>query len=315
MQGVVFVDMLVVVNTIIGYFVLRATAYFCACTLSTKRIVGAAFLAGLSSLAMLLTDVTSLFLLLVKIVCAMLIVLLAFKYKNLRLYLKTLFFFISLNIILGGVVIFAALSGAKNISFSNYSVYINISPVLLIGCILIMYLIIYASMYVFGASGTVQHAEYCAEINGASISGVALVDSGMHIKDAMTSRSAVLCSYQSVKTRLQSETSEALRKYFEEGELRTPFWLVSIKTATGTQMLPALKASGLTFTANPNICIKNKVQIKNYASENKQVAKKSSELISEKRNKKHENIAVFVFTNETILDGGYDIIVHPSTLK
>ncbi len=286
MQGIVYVDMLVVVNAIISYFILQVTAYFCAYVPNIKRIIAASFLSGLSALTMLLTNTHTLLLFFVKIMCAVLIVLLAFKYKNLRIFLKLLFYFLLFNVILGGIVIFAALNGVNNISFSNYSVYINISPVLLIGAILFMYLIIHAVMYVFGVSKTPQFVLYTAFLHNKEISGTALVDSGMHIKDAMTQTSAVLCSYKSVKPRLPKEVDSALYRFFETGELSVPFWLVNVKTATGEKMMPALSVNNVVF---------NKAHVK-------------------PKVKAQEKKTVFVFTNETILDESYDIIVHPSLI-
>ncbi len=288
LQGIVYLDILVFVNAIIAYFLLRAVSFLSSREKYTCRIALASLFAGLSSLTMLLTNIYTVFLLVTKILCAVLIILIAFKYKNVRVFLKSFFYFFLLNIILGGVVVLCALSGLNAISMQNYSVYINISPVLLIGCILLMYVIICAVSYIFGKSTAAQSLEFKVILqDGTKISGMALIDSGMHIKDSMTQSSAILCSYAALKTQLSGNIKTALDLYFEKQELTLPLWLVNVKTATGAQMLPTTRAQSISFTQS----------------------------VGEKQQIIQREKPVLVFTSETILDGSYDVILSTSYIK
>ncbi len=283
LQGVVYLDILVLVNAIIGYFTLKFTAYFASRNQNIVRICIASFVAGLTSLTMLITFLNAPIFLLLKILLASCVILIAFGGKSLRIFFKTLFYFIAFNILLGGVVILAVFCGANNINISNFSIYINISPILLIICIFAMYAVISGCIYVFGKSKVNQSIEFCLSLNNTKISGMALFDTGMHIKDAISSQSAILCSFNTLQSKLPEDIKISLHNYFNIGELNLPFWLVSVKTATGMQMLPATRCEHIILTTNSN---------------STKIAK-----------------PILVFTAQSIIDGTYDLIIHPNYLK
>ncbi len=283
MQGVIYVDILVLINAIIGYFIIKCTAYFASRKQNILRLILASFFSGLSSLTILLTFLNSFVLLILKLILACFIILVAFEIINFRIFAKTLCYFIIANILLAGIVIFAIFCGASNINLTNFSIYVNISPVLLIISILIMYIIINVFLYIFGKANISQSIEYNFCIDNKQISGIALLDTGMHIKDAISSQSAILCSYLTLKQKLPINLSISLNNYFVLGELTLPFWLISVKTATGMKMLPAIRCEYINLNGKNNNIKKLK--------------------------------AVLVFTNESIIDGTYDIILHPNYLK
>ncbi|MEG1745316.1 MAG: sigma-E processing peptidase SpoIIGA [Ruthenibacterium sp.] len=279
MQGVIDVDVLVLVNAVIGYFVLRCTAFLAGREQRPWRFCAASVLAGLSALTLLWPFLPWPLAFFVKILCASGIIVTSFRFVNIHVFLKTTLWYIVLNLLLGGVVALAVFCGAKNLRYENFSLYLHVSPVLLIACILLMYVLIQGATYFFGRSKPQQRASFCAELQGEKLHGIALLDTGMHLLDAMTGEQAALCSLPALQMQIPRGTCSALRTYFESGTLAAPMWLVAVKTATGLRMLPALRCAALTVNGRT----------------------------------RHQ--PVLVFTPETLLDGGCELLIHPDFLQ
>ncbi|MEG2931157.1 MAG: sigma-E processing peptidase SpoIIGA [Ruthenibacterium sp.] len=279
MQGVIYVDILVLVNAVIGYFVLRCTAFLAGREQRAVRLCAASVLAGLSALTLLWPFLPWPAALVIKILCAVGIVLAAFRFASIRVLLKTVLWYITLNLLLGGVVALAVLCGARNLRYENFSLYIHVSPVLLIVCILLMYVLIQGGTYFFGKPKPRQNLPFCAELQGAKLHGTALLDTGMHLQDAMSGEGAVLCSLPALQAQLPQGVRSAMAAYFDSGALSAPLWLVTVKTATGLRLLPAIRGATLTLGGQTR------------------------------------QQPVLVFTSETLLDGGCDLLVNPDFLR
>ncbi len=287
MQGVIFIDILMLINSVIGYFTLRLVSFFASRDAKVIRLCLASLLAGLSALTAVWTNVAMPLSILAKLLLAALIIVLAFGFKSTRLFLKTLLYYIVCNVLLGGLVVLLVMLGASGIKYHNFSVYIDISPIFLIFCILLMYLLIRLSVYLFGTAKPALNAQFSFSLSDKTIQGTALIDSGMQLLDAMTGESAVMCSYPAVKRQLDDELEGSLDFYFTLGILQKPFWLVNVNTATGAKMLPATRAKQL-------------------------VLSKAGNALSAKLSR--ENIVV-VFTHTTIAGGEFDMLVHPNYLQ
>lgn len=279
MQGVVYVDILVLVNAIVGYFVLRCAAFLAAREVKPWRLCAGAVLAGISALLMLWPNLAWPLALAAKCLFAAGIVAVSFYWQGARVFWKSIFWYIALNLLLGGVVTLAVFYGAGNIRYENFSLYVHVSPILLIACILLMYVLIQGAAYLFGKPKPQQHAAFSATVQDKTVTGMALLDTGMHLRDAMTGESAVLCSFPTLRAQLPQKVENDLNTYFISGMLEQPLWIVMVKTATGMRALPAVRGETLTV------------------------------------NKHEKQQPVLVFTPETLLDGGCGLLLHPDFLR
>lgn len=242
MRGTIYVDILVLVNTILGYFLLRGAAMLAGGAQKPLRLCFGALAAGFSSLSLLFVNLPWGFALLLKAACACGIVLLAYPYHGIRLYLKSIFFFVALNAALGGVVLLAMQAGAA-ITYDNFTVYLHVSPVLLIICIAGMYFVLQLVTFICGKPPQTQTVSFALTLDGNVARGKALLDTGFCIKDAITGRQVLLLSYPMLEKELSTRLSTVLRTYFTAGDLQQTelsFYLLPVKTATGMRPLPAL---------------------------------------------------------------------------
>ena len=108
MRGVVYVDLLFLINAVIGLFLLRCTSRLAGRECRAWRMALGGALAGAASLALLLPQLPPVLLWGLKAAEACIIVLAAFPPGSLRCFFKTLWWYAALNVLLSGVV-FAAL--------------------------------------------------------------------------------------------------------------------------------------------------------------------------------------------------------------
>ncbi len=286
MNNIVYIDILILINAIISYFLLKVCIAISQKSVKTLRLCAASALAGVFALSLFL-NLNNFLLIAIKIASAALIVFVCFGFKTVRVFLKHFFLFLACNIAFGGFALLVIMLGAKNISFKNYSLYINISPILLIACILLMYVLIQIFSYVFGKFTPKEKAVFSVMLESKTIRGSVLLDTGMNIKDVMTGKNVALCSYASLKEQLPQNLSDALNTYFTQGELTSGLWLISVKTASGMSMMPVISAKELSVRKTQELTV---------------AAKKINEL-------------ALCFTNELIADASVDMLINPHNLQ
>ena len=245
MQGIVYVDVLVLLNAIVGYFLLRCTSKLAALPCRGLRLCGASFLAGISALTLLWQNAPLLLSLTGKGAAVALVVFIAFPWCGARSFFKGLLWYIALNAALGGVLFLAVLAGAKNIYVRGFSFYLHVSPLLLIFCVLGMYALVQGGSLLLGRLRPGERLEFVAELQGAPLSGIALLDTGQQIRDGFTGDRAILCSLPGLRAQLPVPVRAQLEAYFTDGCLlaaEPAMRLIPVQTATGVQALPAMRA-------------------------------------------------------------------------
>ncbi|MEG2672493.1 MAG: sigma-E processing peptidase SpoIIGA [Ruthenibacterium sp.] len=246
----VYVDILVLVNAVLGYFLLKGTALLAGSVQKRLRLCLGALAAGFSALTLLLPWSGGM-VLLFKAATACGIILIAFPYSGWRLYVKSVFFFVALNLAFGGIVILAIKAGAK-MTYDNFTVYLHISPVLLIVCIVGMYFVLQAITMLCGKPAKPQTILYALTLDENTVAGTALLDTGFSIKDVITGRQVFLLSYPMVEKELSAQLCAALRTYFDVGVLQKTtlsLYVLPVKTATGMRPLPAMAVTSATLAA------------------------------------------------------------------
>lgn len=207
MVTVIYIDVLLFVNIVVDYFLLRITAFFTGVPKRQGRIALAAFVGSLFSLVVLLPHLHIIWALLIKAVGALAMALIAFGAKSLRGVLRNLAYLFVASSLLAGVVI-AANEFLHNSAFlsKNMGIYIDISPLTLIIIVLILYLSLCLFELLFKKHRR-QDISYRAtlQMGGRQLSFAAILDSGNKLYDAMTGRDAVILK-ESLSAKLLSET-------------------------------------------------------------------------------------------------------------
>ncbi|WP_367924948.1 sigma-E processing peptidase SpoIIGA [uncultured Ruthenibacterium sp.] len=245
MRGVVYVDILFFTNALIGWCLLRCCASLTGYYVRPFPLLAGGILAGLSSMMMILPPLPHWEMTALKLFSALIIVAVVFFQGGLVVVIKSLLWYIAMNVLLSGVVLLVLYYlEPSGIQMYNMTLYFNISPLLLIGCIAGTYIFIQSLLFFFGKPKEQIVLPFQTIIDQKEIVGKALWDTGYHIRDPITGAYTFLLSFPQTKGQMTDALEQALSEYFNMGTLKEGLGLrlVPTRTATGVKLLPAIKA-------------------------------------------------------------------------
>lgn len=215
MKTIVYVDILLITNFLCGWFLLQASARLCNAALAWWRAILACIAAAASTLILLAPPMPTAASLLYKLATAFAIVWLAFGFKGWRPFLRCASWYFLLNLGLAGAVILAIYRGNfEGMQINNLSVYMNLSPFVLIFCVLATYLFLRLMLLLFGRPGPQNIWTLQVRLQNASFSVQAYHDTGFLLSDPISGKQAILVSWPAVRGFLPEETNTFLSEYF-----------------------------------------------------------------------------------------------------
>lgn len=225
----VYADILVIINLIVDYFLLSASAAVLRIKLSVLRQLAGAAIGALSSLYIfapsfgIFTDV-----LFRAAVCAV-TVLCAFGFKNIKRFLRAAGVLFLVTCGFGGIMTAVwSIFKPNGMTVVNSVVYFDISPAFLIGATVITYLFFMLLKAVFSA--TSELADRCeitvtAEKNSITMEGI--VDTGNSIKDYLSGSEVIIADSEFVKALLGSDSPES------DTRLKNRYRILPLSTVSG----------------------------------------------------------------------------------
>ena len=138
---------------------------------------------------------------------------------------------------------------------NNLTVYIDVSPLLLLFCSLAVYAGLRFILFLFGSPEPTECWQLSLTLNGTSLPPLcALHDTGFLLQDPLSGHPALLVSYAACKNFLPNDLRHFLDSFFI-GNTQTPLpgmllRLVPCKTVTGCQTLPAIGGFSVTLSYN-----------------------------------------------------------------
>ena len=193
----IYIDILIITNIIINYFLLLLTSNYCLYKANKKNILIASFLGGFYSLINLLPVLSFWIIFLLKLISCFFMILIIFAKKNL---LKNYYCFLIINFIFSGVMMtlwfFISPTG---MNLNNGVVYFNISTPTLIISILIAYIIINIFALITKKI-PIEIKDYLVEvyINNKKIKLKGFVDTGNFLCDIFSATPVVICNFSSI---------------------------------------------------------------------------------------------------------------------
>jgi stage II sporulation protein GA (sporulation sigma-E factor processing peptidase) len=196
MSNAIYVDLLVIINLYITFFLLKGTAVFLHRAVTNRRLLLGSLLGGLSSLIVILPAIPVPVNSLLRLASGFVIVLLAFGFKSRGEFLKTSLIFVIINVVFAGFTLmlwfFAAPLGMQ---WTGGIVYFDISFAMLIFTTAAAYGVIRLLRYILD----VKHAadrEYTVTItmSGDSVTLAAIADSGNMLTDYFTGLPVIVVS-------------------------------------------------------------------------------------------------------------------------
>lgn len=256
MVTVVYIDVLLVVNAVVNYFLLLMTAFFAKERKRRGRIALAAFGGGLFSFAILLPPQPFAVSLLIRAAGAGAMAAVAFGVRPARRWGRcTAYLFVAGAVLAGGLYALAeARPGALYVR--NQSIYFDLSPLTLIAATLGVYLLLCAVELLFRRPRDVpDKCDALVTTSCGSARVLLLPDTGDRLRDAVTGRSVVVLR-RGLAPQLLDAVSLAALYAFEAGErsaeafaaLRS-FSLIPFSTVAGGGLLLGFPAQSVTVTS------------------------------------------------------------------
>lgn len=214
----IYVDVLIVLNIYVNFFLLKATAKITRSPMKTCRCIASSAYGSLFSLTILLPSLSFIFSILIKIAAAVSIVALAFGISSkIRLAVNSAAFF-TVNFLFAGVI-YAVYSWLKPdfMHFNNTYFYIDFSLIILVVTTAVLYFAVCAVRYILDRipadSGCYKIIiRYKDKI--VSLSGLA--DTGNSLVDFFSGNPVIICGKDKIRdiTGINDLHSETLPKGF-----------------------------------------------------------------------------------------------------
>ena len=245
MKTVIYLDVLLLVNFLAGYFLLQAAGLLSGCAARLPRLLTAAGLAALSALILLAPELPYPLQMLYRLASGAAIVAAAFGWRGARRFLCAAFWYVTLNLLLAGLALLAIVqTGAPFVQSNNLAVYLRVPPLLLAVLAAVCCLAIELALRFLGRAPKPQQSIGVElELCGAKVCLRAALDTGCHLKDPITCLPVLLVSYPDAETRLPQPVRAFLDGWFAGDAAPAPpdglpLRLIPCTTAEQAALLP-----------------------------------------------------------------------------
>ncbi len=227
---IVYVDILIVLNTLVNYFILLAIRKTTRSYTRRFRIALGAFIGGFSSLLLFL-EYLNIIMTLLKILSGVLMIAVTFGIKPFKQFIKRLFFLFAITFLFGGVTYAIYILFGKDILlYSNGIIYFDVDMTFLVICSVVSYCIITIIIKYMDKKASKNKEYYVTvENNGKSVSCIALMDTGNSLREPFSDYPVIMAD-KSVFNQLYTE--ETIR-------------LIPISTVNGESIIKAFKPQKL----------------------------------------------------------------------
>lgn len=239
---VIYVDVLIFVNTVIDYILLSAASCVLKRDVPLKRIILASFFGGITSLYIFAGNTTLIADVAFKLFTTVLTVIIAYGLLSINNFILAASVLLGMTFLLNGAFTFIYNTLNRNTVFSENMVsYINISPIMLIIITAVLYTVIYIIRYFYFKCVFCKTALLNFNVAGYSKRCTALVDSGNSVSDPFGNSEVFI---------INREAFNELERKLDENELNVRKRVIPIKTVGNKTVLSALRADSAEIIAN-----------------------------------------------------------------
>lgn len=192
---VVYIDVLLLINFYVTYFLILATMLFLHQYARPMRKILGALAGSATSFTILLPPIDLFLSLLLKIFICVIIVLIVFGFKNKKCFLKNIFFFLIMNFVFAGSMLALWLfSCPANMLYNNGIVYFDISLLVIIISTTAAYFIVKAIRFWLDRNNDID-IKYTITIvdKGKTLNLEGICDTGNSLTDFFTGKPVIIC--------------------------------------------------------------------------------------------------------------------------
>lgn len=207
---IIYVDVLLVLNLFVNYFLLLSTGMILHNDTKRLRILISAAIGSLFSLLIFLPSLGTLLMLMIKLILGVLLVIICFGFVQKSAFIKTALTFLGVNFIYGGVMLAIwMLFCPTGMYWNNGVAYFNISAFMLVLSTIAAYAVVQLICFLLNRkvnSNTIVTATL--SWNECTTQFRALRDTGNHLVDGFTGKRVVVCEYDAVKNLIPNELKD-----------------------------------------------------------------------------------------------------------
>ncbi len=240
----IYVDILIITSIYANFFLLKTTARLVHSYLKNGKCIFAAAIGSIFSLVILLPELNTLLLLIIRILSAALMIVMAFSGRTPKeLYRIGLIFFFVSFIFAGIEYGISVLSGGKNMIWHNSVLYVNISLLTLVISTIISYAAIsFFRFYIDNGNSSDEKYTVTVTRNGRTVSFTAVSDTGNNLTDVFTGRPVIVCGKNYLSEIFEPQELEEVLS----AEKNVHDWrLIPFSTISSGGMLPVFKPSSV----------------------------------------------------------------------
>ena len=218
----VYVDILILTNFIVDYFLLLLTAFLLKPQIKRWRMLLSVALASLSSLLIFAPELPFFAEISVQLLISLLVVFVAFGFKSFARYIKAVLIFYASNVILaGGALALWALFAPNGLVVRNGAVFYNISPITLILTTAAVYILsLVISKIIAARRGSGGEYSIILKLEGRQVELVGMMDSGNRLHDSLSGNPVIVCNYDKISQLL----TPSMKKIFQKENFELGFY-------------------------------------------------------------------------------------------
>ncbi len=252
---IVYADILIAVNLIVDYFLLRVTLSLLRVQPPTYRLLLSALLGGVFSLYIFLPDFGFFADIATRILMSASMMLVCLGFGNLKFFLRANAVFFTVSCSYGGIMISLwQLLKPKGMIINNSVVYFNISPVVLALFTALGYFLylVFSRLFTISAKAA-SRCQITLYYGDKRVSATAIIDTGNSLRDIL-SDSEIIIGDKSLLISLFGTLQHT------EGELTKRFRAIPCTTVSGTGFLKGFRCDkGEIFFEKEKIFLKNPI--------------------------------------------------------
>lgn len=255
MQQVIYVDVLVILNLIITFFLLLATELFTKERGKRWRVFLGALAGGIYSLQVFLPEMGTLLNILSRILAGTAITYISFGFKTYKRFIKLCLVFLAVTFLFAGLMIgLWIVFTPQGMLINNSVVYFGISlPVLILStAVCYMISLVFSKILMRNKPQTTIY-DFTLEIDGKKAEGRGMLDTGNNLCESFSGYPVVICTYdfleklfpESSKNFFKGNVTETHNTTDEKWKKRVR--LVPYSTVSEKGVLPAFRPDKLSL--------------------------------------------------------------------
>lgn len=201
MKQRVYIDVLIILNIFVNYFLLLETSFLSNEKIKRLRILLASVLGGIYSLIILLPQMNVPISILLKVAFSVSIIFAAFKIKNIKHFLRLFAIFFAVNFIYAGIMLAVWIAFKPNgMQFNNGAVYFDINALMLTGLTILCYLIVtLISKFAKKKAPIDKIVDVTIRFEEKTVTGKGLIDTGNSLCDTFSGAPVMVAEYDLIK--------------------------------------------------------------------------------------------------------------------